>query len=113
MPSTRSGSASRQAAVVRRRWELAVLAGDKIVGQGETGHRLEAAGPSFQMRPVSDLEPALGHENHATPAADIRDRAGVAEEEGPVLHRLVDKRQCRLRARAELGDDLVMHLAQT
>jgi len=46
------------------------------------------------------------------PAADIRDRAGVAEEEGPVLHRLVNKRQCRLGARAELGDDLAVHFAE-
>jgi len=38
--------------------------------------------------------------------------ADVAEEQGPILHRLVDKRQCRLGVRAELGDDLVVHLAE-
>jgi hypothetical protein len=37
------------------------------------------------MRPTPNLETAFGHEHHAAPAADIRDRALVADEKGPIL----------------------------
>ena len=64
------------------------------------------------MAPIPDCEPALAHEHHAAPAADIRDRAFFADEKGLVLHGIIDKRQRRLGARAELGDNLVVHLAE-
>src|SRR3984893_1925269 len=82
--------------VVWRCRELSVFAGDQIIRQREAGHCLEAGGPGFQMGPIPHLEPALGHEHHAAPAADIRDRALVADEKGLALHRIVDKRQRRL-----------------
>src|SRR5262245_20798681 len=88
------------------RIEFAILAGDQIVGQRKARQRLEAPGPCFEMRPIGDVEPALGHEHHTAPAADIGDRAIVADEEGPGLDRLVDKRQCRLGARAIFDDGL-------
>ena len=82
------------------RIELAILAGDQIVGECKARHRFEATGPCFEMGPMGDVEAALGHEHHAAPAADIGDRAIIADEEWLVLDRLVDKRQCRLGARA-------------
>src|SRR5207253_2343138 len=60
--------------IMRRGGELSVLAGDQIIGQREAGHRLEAGSPGFQMGPLSNFEPALGHEHHAAPATDICDR---------------------------------------
>jgi hypothetical protein len=89
-----------------------LLAGDQVVGQRKARHRLEAPGPGFQIWPIADREAALGHEHHAPPAADVRDRAGVADEKGPLLDGRIDKGQRRLGARPELGDDLVVHFAK-
>ena len=85
------------------------MLGDQIIRQCEAWHRLEAGSPGFQTGPISDFEPALGHEHHAAPAADIRDRALLAYEKGTVLNRVINKGQGRLGTRAELGDDLVVH----
>ena len=91
------------------RIEFAILARDQIVGEGKARHCFEASGPCFETGPMGDVEPALGHEHHAAPAADIRDRALLAYEKGTVLNRVINKGQGRLGTRAELGDDLVVH----
>jgi hypothetical protein len=57
--------------------------------------------PSFEMRPIGDFEPALGHEHHAAPAADIGNRAIVTDDERLVFDGLIDKGQRRLRTRAK------------
>src|SRR5207248_5138525 len=59
----------------------------------------------FETRPIRDLEPAFGHEHHAAPAADIGDRAFVADEPLAVFHRRVDKGQCRLGLWPKLRND--------
>ena len=71
----RSGFGSRS-----DRIEFAILAGDQIIGKREARHGLEAFGPSFEMWPIGDFEPALGHEHHTAPAADIGNRAIVSDE---------------------------------
>src|SRR5207253_1732601 len=85
--SLRSGRPTSRAGVEPEarsdRIEFAILARDQIVGEGEARHRFETSGPYFEMGPLGDVEPALGHEHHAAPAADIGDRAIVADEEGP------------------------------
>jgi hypothetical protein len=79
------------------------LLGIRSSGKREARHGLEAPGPSFEMRPVGDFEPALGHEYHAAPAADIGNRAILTDEERLVFNRFVDKGQRRLRTRAKFG----------
>src|SRR6516164_5285103 len=81
-----------------------MLARNQIVGPREAWHRLEASGPSFKMRPVGNVEPAFGHEDHAAPATNIRDRAIIADEESLILY--CYKRQRCLGARAKLSDRL-------
>ena len=61
------------------------------MGQREAWHRLEASGPSFKMRPVGNVESAFGHEDHAAPATNIRDRAIIADEESLILYCLFIK----------------------
>src|ERR1700704_359974 len=78
------------------RIEFTILAGDQIIGKREARHRLEASRPSFQVGPVGDLKPALRHKHHAAPAADIGNRAIIADEEWLVFDCLVDKRKCGL-----------------
>jgi len=55
---------------------------------------------------MPNFEPSLVHADRAAPTPDIRDRGLVAQEEGLVLHRIVDEQQRRLGARAKLGDEL-------
>src|ERR1700737_5044699 len=71
--------------------EIPILAGDQIVGQRKARHRLEPPRPRCEIRPTGDVEPAFGHENHAAPAADIGDRAVIADEERLAPDGLVDK----------------------
>src|SRR5207302_1565672 len=72
------------------RVEFAVLARDKIVGEREARHGLQTPRPGFEMRPIRDVEAALGHEHHAAPAADIGYRALLADQPLALLQRLVD-----------------------
>src|SRR6202040_593945 len=82
-------------------------------GERKARHRLEASRPSFEVGPVGDLKPALGHECHAAPTADIGNRAIIADEEWLVFDCLVDKGKCGLRARAKFGDRLRVRSAKS
>jgi len=66
-------------------------------------------GIAFLMHPAHsrlsiDLKPTLGHEHHAASAADICNRAMIADEKRLVFDCLVDKGKSRLRAWAKFGD---------
>src|SRR5690348_10897049 len=87
--------------------ELAVLARDQVVREGEPRHGLEPRGPGIEVRPAGDVEAAFGHEHHPAPAADIGNCAIVAGQPRMVRDGPVDTRQGFFGARAELGDDLV------
>src|SRR5947209_14812918 len=82
------------------RIEFTILTGDQIIGKREARHRLEAPRPCVEVGPVGDLKPALRHEHHAAPAADIGNRAIIADKEWLVFDCLVDKGKRGFRTRA-------------
>src|SRR5262249_21413828 len=91
---------------------LLIPLGDQIVGQGEAWQRHKTMRPGLHVGPTRDLHPALGHEHHASPAADVGNATGFAHQPRAVLQPAVHVVERRFRKGAHVCHDCWINRAK-